>query len=374
LNREFKLSLQTLEPLRQSFAQAGETADYRAASAWLGPKPDWQALQREPSRALGLFEEAFRRTGCTLSASATPAGDAPAAYLPFIYYPTNGGATFQNEILVNAYIKTGAQSVAARTPEQINISQRHEKVHAVQWDRVPALHASPYNQATPVVLSPESWVLMTILTEREAFTKTAWLNALELKAAPSEPFGRQARTETLTPDDIDLEGGDIRASLQRASLAWDQRLKGKPVADTPDTTLLDHYIQQALRSYEDSNRLNTRKLPPPVFVRLSPEDILAIGSTFGPSTFGEDTPEAVFTSPPLMRPDLWERLQELNRLHGIEDERALPTFKEAIGTLGFTPDSYMAQSKAHVHAAGGKKPRQGEQSYEIQNADHTPGL
>ncbi|MCD8566492.1 MAG: hypothetical protein LRY36_00935 [Alphaproteobacteria bacterium] len=333
-------------------------------------------VQNSSAHTLKSFEEAFRETGCMLNTTISPTGSAPAAYLPFIYYPEKGGPTYLNEILVNLYLKTSDGNLIARTPEQITISERHEKVHALQWHKVPALHASPYNQATPIVLSPESWVLMTILTEREAFAKTAWLNALELEVAPSERFRNQAKTETLTPDDIDLKSQDIRMALQKASLAWDNRLKHKSKDTDPDMTLLDHYIQNALDVYEQSNRLNIEKSPvPPIFVRLSPEDILAIGSTFGPSTFGDGTPDDIFTSLPPMSSALYQKLEALNRKHGIEQESDLPTVNEALQTLGLTAETYMVHSKFFKHTAEkGEKPTQNEQSYEIENrsADNTP--
>ncbi|MCB0375291.1 MAG: hypothetical protein KDD04_05170 [Sinomicrobium sp.] len=292
-----------------------------------------------------------------------------------MYYPKDGGTTFINQILVNPYIKTAQGGVAKRTPEQIRISERHEKIHAIQWDSIPALHASPYNQATPVVLSPESWVLMTILTEREAFTKTAWLNALELSTAHSEELSRQAQTETLTPGDINLQSADIRQALQDASTAWDKRLKHKANPKDADINFLDHYIEQALDAYEQSNRLNARAMRAPVFVRLSADDILAIGSGFGPSTFGNNVPDDIFTYLPQMRPDLWQRLQDLNRKHGIVSEAGLPTFKDTLQNMGLTPDAYMAESKAHIYNPDTWfQRRQDEQSYEIQVADNTPAL
>ena len=135
--------------------------------------------------------------------------------MPFIYCPEGGGKTFRNEILIRPTFKTEKGDMP-RTPEQIEVSSRHEKIHSIQWDRNPFLYASPYNQASPIVLSPESWVLMTILTERDAFVKTAWLNALGLHVKPSQDMARQAETETVAPSDINFNQGDIRAALEQA--------------------------------------------------------------------------------------------------------------------------------------------------------------
>lgn len=323
----------------------------------------WDTLQASPALVFSLFDAAFAQTGCTVSLDSAPAGSAPASYLPFIYCPEGGGKTFRNEILIRSTRRTD-EGIVARTPEQIEISARHEKMHSIQWARNPALHASPYNQASPLVLSPESWVLMTILTERDAFVKTAWLNALDLAARPSDTMARQAETETVTPSDIDSARGDIRAALERASTVWDQRLKHKTAADEPDTTLLDHYIRQAIEAYEDSNRLNSRRLAAPVFVRLSQEDILKIGASFGPSTFGEGAINHAFSRLPLMRPELWSRLQALNQKHGITNELSLPTFSEALAHIQQTPRQYLEASRTHIYHAPVLNST-AEQSYEI---------
>lgn len=320
---------------------------------------DWDFLQQQqPATVLSLFENAFYQTGCRVNDRVAPAGRAPAAYLPFIYAPDGGGPTFSNEILLNRPIEN------PRTPEQIAISKRHEKIHAIQWNTIPALHASPYNQGSSLVLSPESWILMTILTERDAFVKTAWLTALELRTNPSYALAAQAETEALKPTDINFQTGDIRQSLQDSSTAWDNRIKHKSRASDPDMTLLDHYIRQALEAYEGSNRLNARNPAPTTFVRLSPADILAMGASFGPSIFGQYVPDSSFMTLPTLKPELQARLEALNAKHGITSEAALPTFAQALQYKGLSDEAYMGRSKAYLH----NHPRQGqvEQTYEVQ--------
>lgn len=290
--------------------------------------------------------------------------------MPFIYCPEGGGKTFRNEILIRPTFKTEKGDMP-RTPEQIEVSSRHEKIHSIQWDRNPFLYASPYNQASPIVLSPESWVLMTILTERDAFVKTAWLNALGLHVKPSQDMARQAETETVAPSDINFNQGDIRAALEQACTVWDNRLKNKTSPKEADITLLDHYIRQAIEAYEDSNRLNSRTLPPPVFVRLTPEDMLAIGASFGPSTFGDGLLNEAFAQLPLMRPDLWSRLQALNYKHGIVNDQALPGFSEALAGLQQTPQQYLEASRHHVYTPPARKVP-AEQSYEVPGHAQAP--
>lgn len=346
------MSLSETGQLTQSFDVVGGTLP-----AVLFQSHACGGSQKNSDDVLDLFEEAFRATGCKINHDISPSGHCPASYLPFTYFPHGGGQTFSNEILLGA---------SNRTPEQVKISTRHEKVHAIQWANIPALHASPYNQVAPVVLSPESWIMMTILTERDAFTKTAWLTALELDKRPDEALKNQAATETVTPDDIDFSGDDIRASLQKASTVWDRRLKHKAYASDPDTTLLDHYIEQALYAYENSKRLNAPKGRAPVFVRLDTKDILAMGASFGPSLFGDGVLASEFESLPPLRPDLQERLSRLNLRHGISRESDLPAFSEGLGRIGMTPDSFMRQSKSYTHVPGNSRAQPTEQAYEIQ--------
>lgn len=322
---------------------------------------NWDSLQRQPDVVLSMFEAAFDRTNCKFDERFAPAENAPAAYLPFIYYPRGGGRTFANEMLVN---------LANRTPEQIAISKRHEKVHAIQWNNIPALHASPYNQITSFVLSPESWVLMTILTERDAFTKTAWLTALELCSNTSQALKAQAETETVRPSDIDMDTGNIRSALQASSLVWDKRLKGKSKANDLDVELLDHYINQALDAYEKSNRLNPQICPQaPVFVRLDHEDILAIGASFGPSIFGQGTPDDRFLKLPQLSKALQDRLEALNKKHGITDEKNVATFFQALKAAGWTPEEYMEQSMSYTYRPRSLGRIEHQQYYEIQTPE-----
>lgn len=280
------------------------------------------------------MDKAYADTGCIIDERIKPNGS-PAVFVAFTLNPDEGGHTFPNTIFVDL----------GRNEHRVKISKRHEFIHAMQWNGVPALHASPYNLASRYVLSPESWVLMTLLTERDAYAKTAWLNALDIEEGATPGFTAQAKTEVVIPADINLKAYDIRAQLQKASLCWDGRFPN----DQKIITLLDHYIQQALRTYGKGHELRAENGgEPPVYIRLSQEDILAIGSTFGPSTFGDGQVDPVFTSLPRMRPDLWNKLQDLNRTYGISSEQNLPTLSSILAVTGQTPQGYMEASKAHT--------------------------
>ncbi|MCD8497054.1 MAG: hypothetical protein LRZ85_02595 [Alphaproteobacteria bacterium] len=295
------------------------------------------------------LEAAYDRTGCLLDRKVKPNGS-PAVYVPFMYNPGEGNNSFVNTMLMDL----------ERDEHKVIISRRHEAIHAVQWNSVPVLHASPYNSASRVILSPESWILMTLLTERDAYAKTAWLNAVDVLQGAGSEFKMQAAREPVAPADVDLQNSETRKAIQNAATCWDLRLKHKHADDEESMTLLDHYIQQALRSYENGHALRSasENFSSVTYIRLTPEDIFSIGKAFGPSTFGDYAPDPMFTRLPLMRPDLWDRLQDLNRKHGIYSEAQLPTLSQALSPMGLTPESYMAISKAHIPSPVYQEPQQ----------------
>lgn len=287
------------------------------------------------------FEAAMSRSACQSDPGWKPAGS-PASYISFDFNPGPGRATFSNSMLLDL----------SRDEHKIRISKRHEGVHAIQWNAAPALHASPYNRASPYILSPESWVLATILTERDAFAKTALLNALDLVRSPDPDFAAQAALEGVVPADIDSASSDIRAALQRASLAWDGRLRSNKYQQPgqASVTLMDHYISSALNAYERGMnlRLSDPSLPPPIYVRLADEDIMAIGASFGPSTFGAGhRPDQQFRQLPPLSFELQQRLDAIKARFGLYADSALPSLAEASAQRGSSPEAFMAQSKAY---------------------------
>lgn len=295
-------------------------------------------------RILDIFEAKFAATGCEIQIE--NGDDAPAVYTNFITFPGAGKPTFKNMITVHE----------ERNEEQRRVSLLHEKLHAIQWDCVPELHASPYNQLThedvPVILSPRSWVLATLLTERDAYAKTAWLSGALLNKSYTDQFAAAAAAEIVTPQDVAFWYGrfpdDIGFVLGEASLVWDNKIRAKSSADEPDVRLRDHYIDRALDMYENSFRLKqSSSAAEPVFIDLDDAAVLALGSSFGPSIFGKHTPDPVFKALNLNETQQ-KRLDALNIALGIDPAQTLPSFDEALERLGSERAAFMAHSKTFI--------------------------
>ncbi len=311
-----------------------------------------------PDKILTAFETRFAQTGCRIAEDEVPLDGAPASYRSFVYMPNDGGPTFANEMLLDR---------DGRTDAQVHVSARHEKLHAIQWDHVPSLHASPYNQGSRYVLSPVSWVMATLLTESDAFVKTAWLNAQELKQNYSAALCDQAMTEAVTPMDINANVVDPCQSMKYAATAWYHRFKHKDDPSAPDVTFLDHYVEYAIKAYEESARLNDEGAVGDVqFVRLSREDILAIGSGFGPSIFSRanGTLDDSFTLLPYLRKDLFARLVALEDKFGIGPDANLPTLQDALANDGMSAADYMHASRSFHYTPASSETPSAEQSYE----------
>jgi len=287
---------------------------------------------------IDAFERKFELTQCQVTSEDIKG--APAVYTNFTISPGEGNPTFSNEITLKKN----------RDSQRAKLSLIHEKLHAIQWNTIPELHASPYNQLTfeeaPVILSPKSWVLMTLLTERDAYAKTAWLAHLQLGQKYCEKFAKASANEFVSQDDVAYWHSrfpdDIGFALGEASLVWDQK---KNVAGT---ILWDHYIDLALKAYENSYRWNKKSgAAKPVFVDLDEAGILALGASFGPSIFGKYYPDPVFLELKLS-PKQQDRLDKLNAIHGIDPAQTLPTLDEALGALGSDRAAFIARSKAYI--------------------------
>ncbi len=318
---------------------------------------DWNALQQDsPRQILQLFNAAFHETSCKFEKDRKPYS-APAALETFRYTPPEGERSFNNVILLD---KKNANR------DKLKISSIHEKVHAIQWSKNPVLHASPYNRMTnedvPVLLTPRSWLMMTILTERDAYAKTAWLAATDLSIKPSEGLSAAMRFQTVTINDVQHWSArfpdDIAFALGEAALCWDNRIMNSGNKSTAPVTLYDHYIEQALSSLERIKRFEPdNQSMDLVFVDLDDQDILNLGSSFGPSIFGKTAPDPMFKSLKL-KPEYEDRLAALNTRLGIDPNAQYPNLSEALKPFNLTAAGFMAKSKSYVYAPKGHGPAQ----------------
>jgi hypothetical protein len=178
----------------------------------------------DPDAVIKAFDKAFAETGCAISTEFKP-NSGYGGYQAFLTFPKDGGATYLNTMFLNP----------DRDAHSNRVSEIHEAFHAIQFDKVPELHASPYNmlayQEVPVILSPRSWVLAMLLIEREAYAKTAWINKLELDKNLCADYAEAAGREIVNQSDIahwhDRYPDDIGFALGEASLVWDNKIKAK---------------------------------------------------------------------------------------------------------------------------------------------------
>ena len=167
--------------------------------------PVWNTLSADA--VARIFDANFSLTGCSILKE--KGKGAPAIYTNFTNFPGQGLETFKNAITLQEN----------RSEAQLEVSLLHEKLHAIQWNSIPELHASPYNQLAyqeiPVILSPQSWILMTLLTERDAYAKTAWLSHMSLEKSYSEEFAAAASAEIVNQHDVAYWHGKFPDDIPR---------------------------------------------------------------------------------------------------------------------------------------------------------------
>lgn len=310
----------------------------------------WAAIP--PTRVFALFENRLIASGCRILKENPNNRTAFAAYKPFIYLPLSGGHTFVNTLLLPR-----AHGGVSRSDNARAISKWHEGNHALQHAGAPVLHATPQNEATRVVLCPEDYILATILQERDAYAKTAWMGSL---ASRDENLSDEQRADiavlmnkqliTTTEFDQCLEqSGDLQEALGRASLLWDQKRLQR--SDAPSIAAIDHYINEALTWYEESVKGGKLALKPlsnfVSFVRMEDSDIVRIGQGLGPGTFGDAQVRSEFKNLPLSE-EQRARLDALNTKLNIANRDALPTFTEELAKAGETPETFLERSKQHT--------------------------
>ena len=202
-------------------------------------------------------------------------------------------------------------------------SRTHEGVHAFQFGRCAATHATPYNSGTKIILCPRDGVLLEELKERDAFAKQWLLQRLY------EEDGYNAQSPEQLTQDLRRHADGILESLD-----WRQGY-----------SFLDYYRDREIETYEGCMIRRYMREPNLVFVRLAPEDIWVLGGALGVNSFG-DTPADVASRPnthPLTAAQEG-RITTLNRQLGIQDETVLPTLRQALLAGGSSPSQFLHRS------------------------------
>ncbi len=233
----------------------------------------------------------------------------PAQYTSYSYSRKNRG--FVNKISLNSqkisdlYVMTN--------------SIIHEMTHGFQKHAAPALHFSPFNPDTRVLIHPEDWILLENLCERDAYAKQALFNAL---ISEDEPSVRDtSRVDVVSVEDFDNARLDF-STLQQTITHLALNALYKPTVKGDSSRNFEHnYIDIALKNYIAGMKSRRQERETDhVFVRLSPHDLWAIGSyNVGPNSLGFRNLDEGF----LQRPHLLCDQQET--LRGILAEFDIPS-------------------------------------------------
>lgn len=279
-----------------------------------------------------LFDR-FRTTRCRVDIDETMA--ALAVHTSFVYPPRKGQPSFDNIIYLGAAVNAGRQAQFSALV--------HECAHAAQTGHTAALHASPFNAATPIALCPRDFVMACERAEQDAYARQAWFNDLMLAATGADPaITAKDPVPVATLRALrTAEGGATILALRRAALMMLDR-PGFASASGDHVSLADSYHELALTAYRRILDARAKAGAPPLqFVRLADADILDIGRAAGPSLFGDGEnllPD--FAQRPRLSPHNAALLAALNAELGIADEELLPTVGAALAARNMTRESF----------------------------------
>lgn len=312
--------------------------------------------------ALGQeFETRFARAGFKLETD--PELECTAIYSSFSLKKDNAG--FVDTISFGKY--------AAQNPYKLFNAYLHENIHGYQKHASAALLASPFNaqpvtvninygyggtyaEDVSIVICPEDWLILQEKCEQDAYAKQGWLNSLLAQTEPAaidagakDALSARAFLDCRARAGGDLAGGLRLAAAQASSTKFFIDAKGNP---TGKYTFAHNWQDIALRAYRDAIDVRRDRGPTNfVFVRVSPEDVHAIGNSFGPNPFGPDPydPALLERTPCLStlenksfgEPGA-QRLARLNEQLGIRNYAALPTLREYLSAHGMTVAQFVS--------------------------------
>jgi hypothetical protein len=259
-----------------------------------------------------------------------------ADYSSFSYRPPRG---FVNEI---TYGPGAEESIAKLFSAMV-----HETTHALQKMKSAALHASPFNPDTRIIICPRDWVTLEERCEQDAYTKQAFFNSMLAAFLPEV-------LETTKGDALSAKEFEaIRAAAPNAGEALieaaRQALAKSFYWDNPDAEyrFKNNIHDQALKNYAAGiDKRKSCNETGHIYVRLEPEDIAAIGASCGPNVFGANGVLPEFLDKPALLPKSQKKLDEINKECGITDADQLPTLTQALQKLGLTREQFIAQAYA----------------------------
>jgi hypothetical protein len=217
----------------------------------------------------------------------------------------------------------------------------------MQTANTPALHASPFNTNTPVIVCPRDWLILHQLAEQDAFTKESWLTSLMSKQDPA--MAEASEKKPVSPrrfEEIRSRHTCLRDTFREVADICMSRYFNT-YENGEDGTFADYYHRYTLGHYEmNINLRQSGELGPqiPKLARLEDEDIRAVGRSFGLNIFENVSMQQLRDSIRLS-PENEEYLQCLNEKLGITDESALKTLRQCLAEENISPQRFLELSK-----------------------------
>jgi len=320
--------------------RALEDAQRQQLGTHLKMVDDWIDRMQDP--VLGDVGKAFKlATNGIIHHEELDFGMRPSAvYHSFRYLANPGQTSFSN------YVLYGMEALDSQ--ERLLGAKTHEFVHALQYHKAASLHADPYNEASSIIVSPYDYILRKERLEQDAYVTGAWLCSLVTADTPGIiPAMSGSPLPISTFNDIRARTSGLQDAFEQA--ARDTRnLMGVWQKNAPKTVIADEWHARALEEYEHIIQMRMDVGEPLTFVRLDGPDILEIGDSFGPNTFGSNAQNPALTTIENLSPANAKKLEEINQKIGIYNRNTLPTLEQAITNAGMTRPQYLQQSKDHI--------------------------
>lgn len=261
-----------------------------------------------------------------------------ATYTSYSYAAKNRG--FVNEVALNPE--------RIDDPDEFIVSVAHEYIHGFQKHASPALHHSPFNPETRVVIHPADWIMLEAMCERDAFTKQAFITALLTEKNPD--LHDQG---LITPNEFnDVMASSPNLAYGMVSVALDSLSRPVDRAHPRGKNYIEHYQSVAIKNYS-AGMWNRREEGEKdlLFVRLDLEDLWQVGNYgVGPNSFGENTIEPLISTRFKLSPELQEAYDEMCAEYEIPPLDRCMTLREYTISVGNTPRSNAQQAPALAYA------------------------
>lgn len=274
-----------------------------------------------------------------------------ASYCAFSY--VKGKEGLLNKILIGLKAESNLDS--------LYLARVHENTHALEEKNTPALHAAPFNPRTRIILCPQDWLMLQERCEQDAFAKQAWFGSLIAGDLPEMVSGTKREPVPVGAFIEARKKYGLNQAMVEMARFYANRKCYTDNFNNGDYTYPHSVHDSNLRAYRDAMNIRENRGEENLkFVRLGPKDreaaIRAIGSSFGPNTFGENGVLPEFLEGPhiyqkvnldVAPTSAQQRLDDLNKRLGIGKYEDLPELSDVLQQYGQTPAMLLAESYAN---------------------------